>query len=149
MAQTPIDRSAPEERARPSDIYYKRSGKVSREKLTKMVNPMEWLKSLYAALGAKYPIASLIVVVILGMIVGGLVFGSVWRIGAYQYEKDQVKRPKVESPSQNTTYGPESPIMPNNSGSVTITNQPSTSRPSDVNKETKRNEKRSEPSKNP
>ena len=88
------------------------------------MNPMEWLKVAYETFGAKHPTASLIVV----MALGALIFGAVWVVGAQQYEKSHNALnapavPNVSPPATNITSGPQSPIMPNNSGTVTITNE--------------------------
>jgi hypothetical protein len=89
-----------------------------------LLNPLEWLKIAYETFGAKYPTASLIGV----MFVGALIFGAAWLVGAQQYERSHATQitpspsSAVPAPSTNTTSGPQSPIMPNNSGSVTITN---------------------------
>ena len=92
--------------------------------LRKAINPVEWLKAIYGSFGVKHPMGSLICIVILGMIIGGLVLGTVWRIGAYEYEKDAAKTMKVVSPPRNTSYGSQSPVMPDNSGTVNITEGP-------------------------
>jgi cytoskeletal protein RodZ len=83
------------------------------------LNPMEWLKIAYETFGAKHPAVSLIAV----MVLGALIAGAVWLLGAQQYEKTQTGQNTPTTPSTNTTSGPQSPIMPNNSGTVTITNE--------------------------
>jgi hypothetical protein len=98
---------------------------VNREDFKKMMNPLEWLKTLYGAFGAKNPTASLVIV----MIVAAMIGGAVWKFGAYLYQKDLAKVPAAITQPQNTTNGPQSPIMPNNSGVVTITNEPKQSAP--------------------
>jgi hypothetical protein len=52
-----------------------------------IVNPLDWLKILYEAFGAKHPITSYAVV----MIVGALVFGAAWTLGARQFEKSRTE----------------------------------------------------------
>ena len=81
----------------------------------RFMNPIEWLKSLYETFGAKHPTASLIVVMLLG---AGLA-AVLWQIGAQQYQKGQ-SVPAPVPPVVNTTTGPQSPIMPNNGGNITI-----------------------------
>jgi len=59
------------------------------------------------------------------MVVGSLAFGALWLLGAQQYEKSRAES-QHRSPaplSINTTNGPQSPIIPNNSGTVKITNE--------------------------
>ena len=75
---------------------------------------------MYEAFGAKHPTTSLVVV----MVLGALAFGAVWHVAARQYEKGTARNAvtPVTQPSVNNTSGPQSPIMPNNSGTVTITN---------------------------
>jgi len=82
------------------------------------LNPLEWLKIAYETFGAKHPTGSLIGV----MVLGALLAGAVWLVGAQQYGKSH-SAPTVPTPTTNTTSGPQSPIMPGNSGTVTITNQ--------------------------
>jgi hypothetical protein len=50
------------------------------------LNPLEWLKTLYEIFGAKHPMPSLVCV----MILGALIAGVMWHIGAQQYEKSKV-----------------------------------------------------------
>ena len=66
---------------------------------------MDWAKGLYGLIGAKYPTASLIAIIILG----GFVFGTIWLIAAQQYEKDRPGRElTVPAPSQPATSAPQS-----------------------------------------
>jgi hypothetical protein len=83
------------------------------------MNPMEWLKTLYEAFGARHPSGSLAVVMVLGGLLGAAICGTLWLVGANQYQKSLVEPAR----SVNTTTGAQSPIMPNNSGSVTITDE--------------------------
>ena len=81
------------------------------------MNPFEWMKSIYGWLGAGHPRVSLLAVVILGAVLGG----AFWKFSAYLYAKDH---PAVAGLSTvNTTTGPQSPIIPNNGGNVTISNE--------------------------
>jgi hypothetical protein len=81
----------------------------------RFLNPMETLKAIYEALGTPYPRLSFIAVF---FICGVLGIGIWWFVGT-QVAKDRLTKP---APSVNTTTGPQSPIMPNNGGNVTITN---------------------------
>jgi len=112
------------------------------KRLMEKLNPLEWFKTLYAAFGVKHPIGYLIVLMILGVLAGYVV----WELGAYKYRQEiqsSSHSHEVAVPPQNTTYGSQSPIMPGNSGSVVISNEPSASGTANVSKETKKNEKSS------
>jgi hypothetical protein len=87
------------------------------------MNPVDWLKTLYGWIGADHPRLSLFGAILLGAFLGGMI----WKFAAHVYAKDQtVSGPP--STTVNTTNGPQSPIIPNNNGNVTITNdQPATS----------------------
>lgn len=98
------------------------------------MNPTDWLKTAYGAFGSKHPTASLLVV----MVVGALVFGAIWKIAAYKYSEASSKVSSTIPQPQNTTYGPESPIMPKNSGDVSITNKPAEDTSHPTTKEGKR-----------
>lgn len=91
------------------------------------MNPVDWLKTLYGWIGVGHPKASLCGAIILGALLGGLV----WRFAAhvYYYKADSVSTPPPAT-TVNTTSGPQSPILTHNKGNVTITNeQPATGRP--------------------
>jgi hypothetical protein len=89
------------------------------------MNPVDWLRAIYGWLGADYPRASLCGAILLGAILGG----AVWRFAAHVYVKGQPVSPPPPT-IVNTTNGPQSPIILNNPGSVTITNEhPKTSQP--------------------
>ena len=79
----------------------------------RFLNPLDWLKSLYEAFGAKHPAFSFMVV----MIVGALVFGALWRGGAQQYEKG---RTTMNAPAPLPPAGPistDAPCSPVTQGS--------------------------------
>lgn len=109
------------------------------------MNPLEWLKMLYGAFGAKNPTASLVVVTILAAMTGW----AVWKFGAYLYHKDPSKVPTAITQPQNTTNGPLSPIMPNNSGVVTITGEPKETPPPPTKKESKEHATKTKAGKSP
>lgn len=87
----------------------------------RFMKPMELLKLAYEAFGAKHPTGSLIVVMVLGGVLGVVVCGAAWTVAANQYQKSNTV-PPAEGHLVNTTNGPQSPIMPNNGGNVTISN---------------------------
>jgi hypothetical protein len=90
------------------------------------MNPFDWLKALYGWIGVGHPKASLCGAIILSALAGGMV----WRFAAYAYyhEADSVSTP-APATTVNRTSGSQSPILTDNSGSVTITNeQPPTSK---------------------
>jgi hypothetical protein len=77
------------------------------------MNPLDWLKAAYAAVGTPYPRASLIVV----MIFGAVIFGVIWKIGEAQVAKGAAVQP---SPATAPSTGPASTNgaqSPANSGS--------------------------------
>jgi hypothetical protein len=86
------------------------------------MKPLELLRLAYEAFGVKHPTGSLIVVMALGGVLGTAICGAMWTVAANQYQKVDAKAP---APSVNTTNGPQSPIMPNNGGSVTISSDDS------------------------
>ena len=92
---------------------------MNRQDFKKIMNPMEWLKTIYGAFGVRHPVLSLIIV----MMIGAIALGGLWKLGAYQYQKDMDKAPAAIAQPPNSTYGPQSPIMPNNSGVVNITGE--------------------------
>ena len=79
---------------------------------SRIVNPMEWLRGIYETFGTPYPRLSLVAV----MLLGAIFCGSAWLVLAKQVEKGHAE----PAHSVNTTTWPQSPIMPNNGGSVTI-----------------------------
>jgi len=82
------------------------------------MNPVDWLKTLYGWIGAGHPRTSLCGAIILGAFLGGVV----WRFAAFVYAKDHsVSAPPATT--VNTTSGPQSPILTNNQGNVTITSE--------------------------
>ena len=85
----------------------------------------EPLKTLYAALGARHPIISLVIV----FFACGAAGAVLWQVGAYLNRPD--RQTIIQPPSMiNTTTGPASPILPNNGGNVTINNDDSKSKES-------------------
>jgi hypothetical protein len=85
----------------------------------RFMNPVEWLKTIYGWLGASHPKISLVAVVILSAVLGG----AVWKFAGYLYSKDHTASEAAQPASTvNTTTGSQSPILTNNSGNVTITN---------------------------
>jgi hypothetical protein len=88
----------------------------------RFMNPFEWIKALYGWLGVDYPRASLIGVIILSAVLGG----AFWRFAAYIYAKDHpITVTAQPAPTTNITTGSQSPILTNNSGNVTISNDDS------------------------
>jgi len=85
----------------------------------RFMKPMELLKLAYETFGAKHPTGSLIIVMALGGVMGVAICGALWTVAANQYQKGNATEP---ARTVNTTTGPQSPIMPNNNGSVTISN---------------------------
>ena len=84
------------------------------------MNPLEWIKIIYGWLGADHPRVSLVAAIILGAILGG----AIWRFAGHLYAQDrQVITAAGPAPTVNSTTGPQSPILPNNSGNVTISNE--------------------------
>lgn len=84
------------------------------------MKPTEWLKVIFEATGgAKYPGVSLVFFLSTGCLFSFLL----WRIGASASAKDRATAPQTGQATQvNTTKGPASPILLNNSGNVTISN---------------------------
>jgi hypothetical protein len=97
------------------------------EKLAKHMNPLEWLKELYGWVGVKHPAASLLVVTLMGAVVS---FG-VWKLAAYEYQKDVEKNEPSTKATQiqpvktgnASTSGPESPAVTGDGNKFTY-NQP-------------------------
>ena len=91
------------------------------------MNPVDWLKALYGWVGIDHPKASLYGAIILGAFLGAMV----WKFAAHVYlTADTVSTPPPAK-TVNTTSGPQSPILTDNKGDVTIKNeQPATSKPS-------------------
>ncbi len=84
------------------------------------MNPVEWLKTIYGWIGAAHPKSSLVVVTILGAVAAF----AFWNLAGYLYSRDRALAKTTTPASQvNTTSGNLSPILTNNSGNVTITNQ--------------------------
>ena len=91
------------------------------------MNPVDWLKALYGWVGVGHPKASLCGAIILGAVLGAVV----WKFAAHAYylKADSVSTvpPTI---TVNTTKGSQSPILTDNRGNVTITNeQPATRKP--------------------
>lgn len=78
------------------------------------MNPLDWLRTLYGWVGVDYPRLSLMTVIILGAITSG----AAWRLAAHLYKTHTETLPT--GATVNTTNGSQSPIVPNNHGSVTI-----------------------------
>lgn len=99
------------------------------KRIAGIMNPMEWLRAIYGALGAKHPTASLLIVVVCG----ALLFGAVWKLAAYEYQRDINKSQAVPSqpvPAKSgdaTTTGNQSPAVTGNGNSITY-GQPSDSK---------------------
>ncbi len=82
------------------------------------MNPFDWLKAAYAAVGAPHPRASLVIV----MIFGAVIFGVVWKIGEAQVAKGAAVQPtSVATPSTGpaTTNGAQSPANSGSNNSTT------------------------------
>ena len=91
------------------------------------MNPVDWLKALYGWVGVDHPKVSLCGAILLGAFLGG----AVWRFAAHAYslKTDSVSTPRTTT-TVNTTSGSQSPILTDNKGNVTITNQqPATRKP--------------------
>lgn len=58
------------------------------------LNPMEWLKLLYGAVGERHPLASLILVTMMG----ALLFCGAWMLIGTQWRKDHPLIPMTEKP---------------------------------------------------
>jgi len=88
-----------------------------------MWNPMELLSSLYGRFFTNHTGLSYVVVVVLASIIASLV----WTVAIANYRAQHpaapATHPSPPTPS-NTTYGSQSPVMPNNSGVVNITYGP-------------------------
>lgn len=93
----------------------------------RFMNPIEWIKAIYGWLGAVHPKVSFAGAIILGAVLGG----AFWKFAAYVYAKDHPPTATAQpAPTVNTTTGTGSPILPNNSGNVTISNDGSKSKES-------------------
>jgi hypothetical protein len=72
---------------------------------------MEWLKAFYGAVGANYPLLSLIIVAVIGAIASG----AVWWVVGEQYQKDhpaksvETKREVALRPALTNSPSPEAP----------------------------------------
>ena len=90
------------------------------------MNPVDWLKALYGWIGVGHPKASLYGAIILGAFVGGMF----WRFAAYAYyQKEGSVSAPAAATTVNRTSGAQSPILTDNKGTVTITNEePATSK---------------------
>jgi hypothetical protein len=98
------------------------------------MNPVDWLKALYGWIGVGHPKASLCGAIILGAFLGGVV----WRFASYAYHKADSVSTAPPATTVNTTSGSQSPILTDNKGNVTITNeQPATSKPPDKDEKSK------------
>jgi hypothetical protein len=91
----------------------------------RFMNPMEWLKAVYGALGAKYPTLSLLV----AMLIGAILAAAVWKVAANQYQKDinktQPVKAAVPTKSGNaTTASPESPAVTGTDNTIIYDRQP-------------------------
>lgn len=106
------------------------------------MKPTDWLKTIFEATGGiKHPCLSLTFFLLGGCLAGYLG----WKIGADASAKDRAASSQMASPSAdqgrtaspatapaqiNTTNGQQSPILPNNSGNVTISSDGSVSQKS-------------------
>lgn len=115
---------------------------------------LEWAKVIHEAIGIENPKVFITLFALLGF----LVFGTIgWIIDKgyrarlrQQFETHSSAAPTNPQPSlQNTTYGPQSPIMPNNSGTVIISDEPPKGGSRPAKKESKQNGKKVEPNKDP
>lgn len=88
------------------------------------MNPLDWLKTIYDAFGAKHPALSMLVVVCLG----ALLAAAVWTIARQQYEKAQTIQhapPTVpgslspQSTGAASTSGDRSPAVTGSGNTVT------------------------------
>lgn len=96
------------------------------------MKPMELLRLAYETFGAKHPQGSLIIVMSLGGVLGVAICGALWTVAANQYQKGSTAEP---AHSVNTTTGPQSPIMPNNDGTVKISDESHKAAPSPPSKD--------------
>jgi hypothetical protein len=85
-------------------------------KMSRKMNPLEWLKAIYETFGTPCPRASLIVVAILGAVF----FDAVWLFAAKQVEKDrQAKSVQPRISGQATTSGDKSPSVTGDGNNIT------------------------------
>jgi|SRR5664280_1259332 len=88
----------------------------------RFMNPFEWARNLYETFGAKHPIASLIVV----MLIGAGLAATFWQIGAYQYHKGQLATAPLSVPASGAaaTSGAKSPAVTGNGNTIQYGNPP-------------------------
>ena len=96
------------------------------------MNPMDWLKAAYEALGTPHPKLSMIVVLVLGAMLGAIAFGTVWQIAARQVEKNLPTATPTSGPASTT--GAESPANTGNGNQFTYGQPPKEQKPSDKGK---------------
>lgn len=68
---------------------------------------MEWPKIIYETFGPRYPVASMIVVTLLGGLVGGVFCGASWWLLGREYERDRDRQRVIHAAVQAIQ-----PIMP-------------------------------------
>jgi hypothetical protein len=115
---------------------------------------LELAKLIHEAIGIENPKMFIGVFALVGL----LGFGTIgWLVDkGYRAKLRQESETKqnitpigTQQAPQNVTYGSGSPVMPNNTGTVNITVEQPKNESSPIKKESKKNEKRPEPGKNP
>ena len=90
------------------------------------MNPMEWLSWLYGKFFTNHTTLSYVLVALVALLAVPIAL-VVWTraIDKYRVEHaDHFPPSPAAAQPKNTTFGAESPIMPNNSGVVNITREP-------------------------
>jgi hypothetical protein len=79
----------------------------------RFLNPLDWLRTLYETFGAKHPTGSLVGV----MLLFGLLGGVLWLVGANLYEKNRPPTANAATAAQASSgavppLGKETPVKP-------------------------------------
>jgi hypothetical protein len=101
-------------------------------------NPMEWLSWAYGRFFTNHTLLSYFLVGSLAVVVSLLIALAVWTRAIDKYRADHPASPIPASEPKNETHGPQSPILPNNSGVVNITSEPRQSAPPPADKGSKK-----------
>lgn len=115
---------------------------------------LELAKLIHEAIGIENPKIFIAAFALLGLLIFGTIGWLVdrgYRAKLRQESETQQKIPPTgtQQPPQNVTYGSGSPVMPNNTGTVSITVGQSKGESSPMKKESKKNNEHSEPRKDP
>jgi hypothetical protein len=81
---------------------------------------MEWPKIIYETFGPKYPLASMVIVTLLGGLVGGVFCGASWWLLGREYERDRDRQRVIHAAVQAIQ-----PIMPKPAAAATPAPAPS------------------------